>query len=135
MTDLRVAAKALVIKNDKVLILKRKRTSSNAKIEWDIPGGGIKQGESFEQALHRELKEEANISGEIIDIIRAWNCLDENKILYGVTFAVRYISGDILLSDEHEDYQWMPLSQIQSSDIAKWIKAEAAILQKRLEQK
>ena len=135
MTDLRVAAKALVIKNDKVLILKRKRTSSDAKIEWDIPGGGIEQGESFEQALHRELKEEANISGEIIDIIRAWNCLDENKMLYGVTFAVSYISGDITLSEEHENYLWMPISEIQSSDIAKWIKAEVAILQKRLEQK
>lgn len=135
MSYIRVAAKALIIKDNKVLILQRKRTSPDAKIEWDIPGGGIEQGESFEQALHRELKEEANITGEIIDIIRAWNCIDENKMLYGVTFAVRYISGNITLSDEHENYQWIPLSQIQSSNVAKWIKAETAILQKRLEQK
>ena len=135
MSDIRVAAKALVFKNNRLLILQRKRTTPDAKIEWDIPGGGLEKGESFEDALHRELKEEANITGEITDIIRAWNCLDENKMLYGVTFAVRYIYGDILLSDEHEDYQWIPISEIQSSDVAKWIKAEVAILQKRLEQK
>ena len=132
MSNIRVAAKALIIKDDKVLILQRKRPSPDAKIEWDIPGGGIEQGESFEQALHRELKEEVNVNGEIFDIIRAWNCLDENKMRYGVTFAVHYISGNILLSEEHEDYHWMPISQIASSDVAKWIKAEVAILQKRL---
>ena len=70
MSDIRVAAKALVFKNNKVLILQRKRTSPTEKIEWDIPGGGIEHGESFEEALHRELKEEINITGEIIDIIR-----------------------------------------------------------------
>ena len=133
MSDIRVAAKALIFKNNQILILQRKRTSPTEKIEWDIPGGGLEKNESFEDALHRELKEEVNITGEITDIIRAWNCIDENKMLYGVTFAVRYISGNILLSNEHEAYHWIPLSEIQSSNIAKWIKAEAAILQKRLE--
>ena len=135
MSGIRVAAKALVVKDNKILILQRKRTSPNDKLEWDIPGGGIEQGESFEQALYRELKEEINITGEITDTIRAWNCLDENKMIYGVTFAVSYISGDITLSEEHENYLWMPISEIQSSDIAKWIKTEVAILQKRLEHK
>lgn len=135
MSNIRVAAKALIIKDNRVLILQRKRTSPTEKIEWDIPGGGVEHGESFEETLHREIKEEVNITGEIIYIIRAWNCLDENKMLYGVTFAVRYLSGDILLSNEHENYHWIPISEIQSSDVAKWIKAEVAILQKRLENK
>ena len=132
MHKLRVASKALILKNNQVLILQRKRNSPNDKIEWDIPGGGIETGESFIEALVREVKEETNLSVKIFDIIRAWNCIDNDKMLYGVTFATDYIAGDIILSPEHENYIWMDIDRVATSDIARWIKDEVAILQKRI---
>ena len=132
MNILRVASKALILKNNQVLILQRKRNTPDNKIEWDIPGGGIEYGESFTDALIREVKEETNLSVKVFDIIRAWNCIDNEKMLYGVTFAADYIAGDIVLSPEHEGYIWMEIDKIVTSDIAKWIKDEVAILQKRI---
>ena len=34
---------------------------------WYLPGGGVKKGESFETALHRELKEEVALSNAKIE--------------------------------------------------------------------
>ncbi len=36
---------------------------------WELPGGKIQEGESIEDAALRELKEEANISGQVVDSI------------------------------------------------------------------
>ena len=36
---------------------------------WELPGGRIEKGESIEEAALRELEEEANISGEVVDSI------------------------------------------------------------------
>jgi len=132
MNMIRVAAKALIVKNNQVLILQRKRNSPNDKIEWDIPGGGIEYGESFSDALVREVKEETNLTVEVFDTIRAWNCIDNDKMLYGVTFATNFVEGDIILSSEHENYVWLDIDKIANSDVAKWIKDEVAILQKRI---
>ena len=132
MNMIRVASKALVIKNNQVLILQRKINKPNDKIEWDIPGGGIEAGESFCDALVREVREETNLIVEVFDTIRAWNCIDNDKMLYGVTFAANFVEGDIVLSSEHENYVWLDIDKIASSDISKWIKDEVAILQKRV---
>ncbi len=36
---------------------------------WELPGGRIEKGESIEEAALRELEEEANISGEVVESI------------------------------------------------------------------
>lgn len=133
MPQIRIAVKALIVKDNKVLLLIRKRKSPQQKPVWDIPGGGLLAGETFEQALKREVTEETNLDIEILDIIRAWNNIDneDGRILYGITYAARYIGGSITLSDEHETSQWVDIKDIASADLPSWIKDETSILQKR----
>ncbi|NSW92570.1 MAG: NUDIX domain-containing protein [Firmicutes bacterium] len=52
---------ALIVKDNQILIAKRK---SNAKLanKWEFPGGKIEAGETPEECLRRELKEELNIN-------------------------------------------------------------------------
>lgn len=52
----RVAVRALVIQNDKVLLVKEKSVPW-----WSFPGGGVDHGEAVESSLARELEEELGV--------------------------------------------------------------------------
>jgi len=86
------AAGGIVLKNDKVLFIKRLG-------KWDLPKGKIDKGEKIEQAALREVEEECGVRTEIIKKIgKTWhtfvqkddklkcthwflmNCLDDKKI-------------------------------------------------------
>ena len=55
-------AGAFLIKGDKVLLGLRSKQKSLAPGTWDISGGHCEDGETIEQALVRELKEEIGVT-------------------------------------------------------------------------
>src|ERR1035438_7612472 len=54
-----VSVEAVIMIGNALLFLRRK--NEPAKGEWWFPGGRIKKGESLEQALCREIKEETGL--------------------------------------------------------------------------
>jgi len=52
----RVAVKALIIQDDRVLLVKE-----TPEMWWGIPGGGINHGENIKSALYREINEEIGV--------------------------------------------------------------------------
>lgn len=54
-TFFRVSIKALVIKNDKILLIQEPDS------RWELPGGGLEHNETIERAIKRELKEEIGV--------------------------------------------------------------------------
>lgn len=60
MADLMyTGAKALIERDGKVLAIK---TETGSQEFWDIPGGRVEEGETVNEALERELKEEVNLT-------------------------------------------------------------------------
>lgn len=55
MKEIHVSA-AIIIKNEKIFVTQR--GYGEFKDFWEFPGGKIEQGETFEEALKREIKEE-----------------------------------------------------------------------------
>jgi 8-oxo-dGTP diphosphatase len=63
----RVAAGAVVVNQDKVLLVLRNKAP--AKDMWAIPGGSVNLGETFQAAAEREVLEETGLqikAGEIV---------------------------------------------------------------------
>jgi len=69
-----VGVRLVLIKEDKVLLVKHTYQDS-----WYLPGGGVKKGETFEEAAKREFKEE--LGGELkeIKLFGVYNNFYENK--------------------------------------------------------
>jgi bis(5'-nucleosidyl)-tetraphosphatase len=81
---------------------------------WDFPKGHLEQGETKEQAAHRELKEEtgltAAITPEFQDLISYFFINHhKNKAHKTVTFFTgETTTKEVTFSDEHQGYQWLP---------------------------
>ena len=58
---------AIVIRNGKILMERLcYKDANNGKEFFSVPGGGIEEGETPEQAAIRELKEECGLDGTIV---------------------------------------------------------------------
>jgi 8-oxo-dGTP diphosphatase len=111
---MKVVVKGLIFKDNKLLIMKR---SINDKIGpglWEIPGGSVEFGEDPVDALIREIKEETNYFVKILRPVHTWSFTSENNHWIGINFLCEIISGDILLSKEHDDYKFVSTNEVKN---------------------
>jgi 8-oxo-dGTP diphosphatase len=105
----------------KILILKRSTDSKTNPGKWELPGGKVDQGESFDHALIREVYEETNLkislehvvgaSEQNLHIIRAVHIIMSGKI----------VEGGLNLSSEHEGYAWVMIETLPDYELADWL--------------
>lgn len=116
----RFAVKGCIFKDGKMLILhkpeKDRLKSVVPDYEEDLPGGCIDSGESFQEALAREIYEETALEVEIRRPFEALTMRSASRTIYVLYFVCAYVSGDVTLSWEHESYEWFDLEQIKSKD-------------------
>jgi len=105
----KILTKALLVRDNKILLLRRAETSSFAAGKWDIPGGKLDFGESLEESLLREIKEETSINVEVLNpICTCSNVNEENTKQYiSIVYYCNYIDGEVKLNSEHDDYIWI----------------------------
>jgi len=106
-----VGIKSVIVKDDKVLLLRANKAQGRRDI-WEMPGGRIDGDETILQALNRELQEELpNIKNiKIYEILHAhrlpWD-IDGDKSLVLIFYRVSAdFDSDPQISDEHVDWQW-----------------------------
>ena len=103
----------IVVKDNKILILKRLETKKVFPGYWDLPGGKIDLGESPESAVVRETKEETGLDVEIIRPYNTWTFIFEynntKEYCVQIDFIVKAKNiENIKLSDsEHSEYAWV----------------------------
>ena len=71
---------------------------------WEYPGGLIEPGETFQEALHRETREEAGVEVEITGFIGI--CKNIEKNIVNIDFTCRYIGGNLQTSEESTEVIW-----------------------------
>lgn len=67
----RVSSRAIIIEDNKLLTMFRRKIKNDGSVKeyYVIPGGGLEEGETLEENVIRELKEEFNVDIEIIKFL------------------------------------------------------------------
>jgi len=129
MNTIYPAMKAIILKNGKVLIMKRSMKEDHAQVLWDIPGGKIDFGEDPIDCLNREVMEESGIKIEIIKLLRVWSFLKDSKTqIIGITMLCKYKSGEVKISEEHTEFKWIKPEEIDNYDALDGVKEDVLLV-------
>lgn len=71
---------------------------------WEYPGGLIEPGETFQEALHREVREEAGVEIEITGFVGICKNIERNIV--NIDFTAKYLSGELRTSEESTEVRW-----------------------------
>lgn len=112
-----------VIKNgDKIFATQR--GYGDFKGGWEFPGGKMEPGETPQQALTRELREELAVVVEVGDFICTVDCDYPNFHLTMHCYFCNVVGGELKLL-EHEAAKWLSPSELDGVD---WLPADVEVV-------
>ncbi len=123
MKTIRVVAAVIVDDNR---IFASQRGYGEFKDGWEFPGGKIELGESSEDALVREIKEELEIEitvGALIDTVE----YDYPQFHLSMDCFICTIKSGTISLLEHEDAKWLTKASLYSVD---WLPADKNLIPK-----
>ncbi len=113
---------AIIIKDD--LILATRRGYGDFINMWEFPGGKMEPGESKEEALLREIREELKIEITVNNYLCTVDYDYPNFHLTMHCFMCSIKGGELTLV-EHNDAKWLPYNNLTS---VQWLPADISIL-------
>lgn len=133
-----IATKAFIVNNGKVLVLRESTQYSDGSNagRFDVPGGRLKPGEHFEEALKREVKEETGLEVTIGKpvYVGEWRptVKGERWQIVGVFFLCESVATDVTLSEDHVEALWIHPGEASTINIIDNLKQAFEALQKAL---
>jgi 8-oxo-dGTP diphosphatase len=120
--DFKIAVKAFVIENNKLLVIKRRPNDVHKPGQWDIPGGRLELGENPMEGLVRESMEEIGVPITPIMPIDVHHFVREDKQkITMIIFLCSMPNNEIKLSEEHTEYKWVDL-RTEVEQLPEWLK-------------
>jgi len=132
-----VGVGAVVISEGKILLAKRKNEPGKGK--WSIPGGVVDLGESPEQAVIREVKEETSLevdASRLIDVVSDVSLDESGKVKYHfviIDYVVKVRQGEPKAASDADALKWVPFSEVEAYDLTRSFRAFFKRNRQRLE--
>lgn len=123
MKTIKVAA-AAIVRDGKVFATQR--GYGEFKDGWEFPGGKIEAGETAEEALVREIREELEVEIEVEKLLDVVEYDYPQFHLSLMCFICRIKSGEPVLK-EHEAAKWLGQEELTSVE---WLPADQIIVDK-----
>ncbi len=106
-----------IIHQDNRILLCQRKKCGRYELKWEFPGGKLETGETVEQCLIRELREELSIEASSIQIIETQSAYYEDGGIFEVTYCdVGNFKGE-LTNNVFEQFRWVPTSELLQFDI------------------
>ena len=110
-----VAVKAIILFERKALIIQRSSDVESNPDIWEFVGGKLEFGESLEDCLRREIREEVNLDVEVKELLYATTFMvDEMKQTVILAYVCNASIEHVTLSSEHKSYMWANKDQMKA---------------------
>lgn len=126
MKTIRVAAAIIKKVNEKgeTIILATQCGYGDLKDGWEFPGGKIEEGETSQEALRREIREELEAEIMVGDLIDTIEYDYPSFHLSMDCFWAEVISGSFILK-EHQAAKWLTKKELDSVE---WLPADIILI-------
>jgi mutator protein MutT len=117
----RLAALAVVVRGDQVLLVRR-RNEPDAGL-WGFPGGHVELGETALHAAARELREEAGVVGQPIRYLTNIDVIvrdSDDQINFHFLLAAvicDYVSGEPVAADAVSEARWWDAADVIAGQV------------------
>jgi ADP-ribose pyrophosphatase YjhB (NUDIX family) len=106
-----LAISAAIFRDGRVLIVRRGRAPAHGL--YTLPGGGVELGETLEEAVIREVREETALAIEPVDLVGFRQAIARDaegrveRHFVILPFAARWIGGEVSLNEELDEAHWL----------------------------
>ena len=106
---------AIVVRKGKVLVLRR--STGSIAGSWEFPGGKVDPGESPEEALRRELREELGVEASVHEELARASFTHRRRDFELRAFRTDLDDTGFVLTD-HDAVQWLRLEELNGVSLA-----------------
>jgi 8-oxo-dGTP diphosphatase len=115
-----VGVGGVLIRDGKVLLIRRGKPPLYGR--WVVPGGTVELGESLEQALVREMREETGLEVVPLEILTVFDRIerDGDRVVYHyviVDYLCRWLGGEALAASDALEAAWAALDDLPRFDL------------------
>ena len=124
-----VGIHGVIANRGRILVLRRAPGMPYRPGSWDLPGGHLALGESFEDCLIREVKEETGLDVSIERMLGMHSMFSEPYLqaLYACRLTV--FQNLQLRPDEHVEHRWVTLVEMEGLELIPYLES---ILKRRM---
>ncbi|HWQ72546.1 MAG TPA: (deoxy)nucleoside triphosphate pyrophosphohydrolase [Desulfitobacteriaceae bacterium] len=107
---------SIISRDNKVLIAQRPLDDRLAG-KWEFPGGKIEPGETPEECLKREIREEFNVEIEVLEYFDQSIYTSDKGQIKLMAYLCKWISGEFILK-VHSRIRWVGYDELDLFDYA-----------------
>jgi len=100
----------IIVRNDEVLVCQRHHSDPYG-MQWEFPGGKVKDSEALEASLQRELREELDIDAAVGDEVYRLRHRYPDRYVEVIFFRVDSYQGNVT-NRVFESIEWAPRKQL-----------------------
>ena len=125
-----IVAKTIIFDGSgRLLVLRRHANDTYRAGLWDLPGGQVNIGENPSDGAKREAYEETGLTISLLRPNHVASQIHGDCQVIKTVYTTRDYIGDIRLSSEHSEYDWITLNHFATLSISNDYKIAASMTQ------
>jgi len=114
---------AAVVQGDRILLVKR--GGEPLKGEWSLPGGVLEIGETLQQAVEREVREETGLQVRVLSVIGVFDRIipaADGRVRFHyvlIDYLCEAIGGDLRAAGDAADARWASEPEVTELGVAR----------------